>query len=261
MTKVSELVEVRFTVVDREYQLGWEFERIKPNWQDWLVRELQAHVYGVDVDGEAIRVHKRSQHLATLRFRSVDEVAAECRDEPWFGVKSPCPWVGRVLGYVDFSSAAVPPGWEFFGMVSALAGWVGHLTVGPVIDVVYDPGEVLQPLEEVKFPLTHCLYDKYGFHDGVISTDEKYMDALKAEINSRLTKLGIATRVYRATGARLLDLDKYTPFSFLCAEHPELEPIVDFQGRRIRAPERLLEKELIGLWTYDVHLKDKIGSI
>lgn len=261
MTSELQFVEVLFTVVDRPFRLIWDAtEKIAPGWEDWLVRELRAHTYDVEFDGDLVRVLDDAQRMATLAFRSVAEMASKYGDEPWFQERSPCPWVGRVLGYVEYAAAPTRGDWESRHTRRAFAGWLGHLAIGPVIDLVYD-GEVHQPLEESQFPLSHCLKATHGFHDGVISVEEAYMTMIETEINDRIRKIGIGSRVFAATGGELLDLDKHTAFAFNYAVHPEHDPIVDLQGKRIRRPEELLEKEFISLWTYDLDLKDKIQSI
>lgn len=259
MTNGLVAVQLYFTVVDRPFRLACDRERISPNWQDWLVRELRALRYDLQVDEGRVRVFKESNEVGRLAFRSVDDIAKERGDEDWFYERSPCPWVGGVMGYVEFQQADLPRKFPFIEWAGDLAGRLGYLCVGPVIDL-YTGAQVHQPLEEKQYPLTHCLEPRRGFYNAVISEDEKYMTMIETEINDRLRKIGIASRVYAASHPPL-DLDRYTAFYFGYAISPKTDPIVDLQGKPIRRPWNLLSKEFIGLWNYEDGLARKIGSV
>lgn len=260
MTKSLSYARLHFAVVDRELRFVCDHERITPNWREWIVSGLRALTYDIEVDDGLVRVFRQSHQIARLAFRSVEEIASEYGDEDWFHARSPCPLVGSVLGYVEFEPADVPSEHQSQHWPGRLAGLLGDRTAGPAVDH-FCSEDVLQPLVERKFPLAHCLYAQGGFNQGLISTEEPYMTMIETEINDRMRRLGIGSRVHAGCGYLVPDYDKYTPFVFNFAWHPKDSPIVDLQGKRIRRPEDLLANEVIGLWTYNDDFEDKVRFI
>jgi len=292
MTTRLEHVELLFTVVERPFHLLWESVKISADCRTWLVQELRTAQYSVDVEDELVHVGVDARRVCSFGFRSVAEIAIEHHDDAWFRDSPVCPWVGRVLGYVEWcverTAEPRPRESDVRRIIETLAG----LGLGSVIDVLLGE-EVHQPLVPVLVPLSHCLWTRHGFRTAMISYDDDYLHLVAGQINKRLREIGIGSRVASALGDHLL-MSKYTPFTFYSiAELEEIErerrcvegawgwvkrklrepveryldiaqlhgPIVDLRGRSIRNPDAILSKEHVELWTYDTQLTRKIPSI
>ena len=211
-------------------------------WRDWLVQEFGSRGWRLAPDGA---VFSGEDERAAVSFSSVEEVQRSYADRSWLAMSHPCPWIEKVLGFVQWRNVKPLPLLARTSFPEQLI----EICWGRTVHLA--SGECREPVVPISTPLTAFRRTFRGLErDRLLSLDPRYLSAIAQDASTLSRQLGIATPV-EVIEDNLIESHRYTPVQFSVDED---EPLLDPAGGPIPNEQSLLEAHSIEIWGFDTQL-------